>query len=61
MKLDTVVIKSGLRRHCDFMSLTLLNLVLEKVIRDMRIEPKEGVQCTLTSWHHSAKHQSSSE
>jgi len=43
MKPDPVVVKSVLKRD-DFMSLIILiNIVLEKVIRDMRIETKEEI------------------
>jgi len=43
MKSDPVTVKSGFR-HGDSISPILFNLVLEKVIREMKIEPHEGIK-----------------
>jgi len=43
MKSDPFVVKSGLRHSDDLMSLILLNLVLEKVMRDMIIEQRASL------------------
>ncbi|VVC44528.1 Reverse transcriptase domain [Cinara cedri] len=43
MKSDTVTVKSGLRQGNSISSI-LFNLVLEKVIWEMKIEPHKGIK-----------------
>jgi hypothetical protein len=43
LKSDPLTVKSGFRQG-DSISPILFNLVLEKVIREMKIEPREGIK-----------------